>query len=167
MGSSRQWVLASETRYVYGGVPVIQERNGNGFRRWPTREVRTSAAPWKGRWHRRASGAQRVEQCQQRVERTRLLPLRRRRQRDGAGRAQRWGHRAGGQLPLRPVRPADRHPHRPGRPQHPTLQQQRVAQRQRIRTVGLAFPGWPVWSWSANDDLVGILPFPLRVIVRR
>jgi RHS repeat-associated protein len=29
-GSSRQWVLASETRYVYDGMRVIQERNGNG-----------------------------------------------------------------------------------------------------------------------------------------
>jgi hypothetical protein len=29
-GSSGQWVLASETRYVYGGMRVIQERNGNG-----------------------------------------------------------------------------------------------------------------------------------------
>ena len=28
-GPSGQWVLASETRYVYGGVRVIQERNGN------------------------------------------------------------------------------------------------------------------------------------------
>ena len=29
-GSSGQWVLASETRYVYDGMRVIQERNGNG-----------------------------------------------------------------------------------------------------------------------------------------
>jgi RHS repeat-associated protein len=30
MSSSGQWVLASETRYVYDGMRVIQERNGNG-----------------------------------------------------------------------------------------------------------------------------------------
>ena len=29
-GSSGQWVLASETRYVYHGMRVIQERNING-----------------------------------------------------------------------------------------------------------------------------------------
>jgi hypothetical protein len=29
-GSSGNWVLASETRYVKGGMRVIQERNGNG-----------------------------------------------------------------------------------------------------------------------------------------
>jgi RHS repeat-associated protein len=31
MGSSGNWVLASETRYVYDGMRVIQERNGNGI----------------------------------------------------------------------------------------------------------------------------------------
>ncbi len=29
-GSSGQWVLASETRYLYDGMRVIQERNING-----------------------------------------------------------------------------------------------------------------------------------------
>ena len=29
-GSSGQWVLASETRYVYDGMRVIQERTSNG-----------------------------------------------------------------------------------------------------------------------------------------